>query len=76
MYSTPTRYEYQDKPAACPVCQSKRIAKILWGFPDFSEQLKDDLDAGKIALGGCCISDDDPVWRCADCHTNFYRKRF
>ncbi|HPS33613.1 MAG TPA: hypothetical protein PKW57_08930 [Anaerolineaceae bacterium] len=68
------RFEYQDKPVICPVCQSKRIAEILWGMPAFSEQLMEDLDEGKVALGGCCVSEDDPVWRCADCRKDFYRK--
>jgi len=27
-------------------------------------------------LGGCCITDDDPKWQCADCQTVIYRKRF
>jgi len=34
----------------------------------------DDIHAGKVALGGCCISDDDPVWECADCETTIYKK--
>jgi hypothetical protein len=32
----------------------------MYGYPLFSEELEQKLEAGKITLGGCCISDDDP----------------
>ena len=32
------------------------------------------IDAGKIVLGGCCISGDDPKWKCADCGVDIYKK--
>lgn len=68
------RYEYRRKPIKCPQCQSVRVAKIFYGMPAFSLELKHDLDAGRIFLGGCCISGDDPWWRCVDCGTELYRK--
>jgi hypothetical protein len=46
------RYESDKKPESCPADGSKKVA-----------QIKD----GKIVLGGCCISDDDPSWRCINC---------
>lgn len=65
---------YIRKPRKCPACGSKRLAEILYGLIIYSDQLKQDLEAGKITLGGCCISDDDPAWQCADCNEKFYRK--
>lgn len=35
-------------------------------MPNF-EVIQKDLELGKIALGGCCVSPESPVWRCADC---------
>jgi len=68
------RYENIRKPRKCPKCGSTRIATILYGFPVHSIKLMDDIDSGKVALGGCCISDDDPVWECVDCETTIYKK--
>jgi len=68
------RYEYLLKPRVCPVCKSKRIASILYGFPAFSEELIKKMDEGKITLGGCCVSLDDPPWECTDCGVEFHRK--
>jgi len=62
------------KPRVCPVCKSQRIASILYGYPAFSEKLMKKMDEGKITLGGCCVSLDDPPWECADCGSKFYKK--
>jgi hypothetical protein len=48
------------------------MATILFGLPDFSKRLKADLAAGRIVLGGCCVTDDDPTWRCLDCDAVVY----
>lgn len=68
-----TRCESKIKPRKCPVCGSFRIAEILYGLPEFSAKLKRDLDAGRIILGGCCITNDDPKWQCADCQMAIYK---
>lgn len=68
------RYETKRKPKKCPACSSHRIANILYGMPDLSAKLEKDLSAGRIILGGCCISDDDPEWQCADCQMVIYKK--
>ncbi len=64
---------YVRKPRKCPACGSTRIAHTLYGMPAFSEELQQDMEAGKIKLGGCCIGGDDPVWQCADCDLEFYK---
>ncbi len=64
---TAVRCESKRKPRKCPACSSSRIAEILYGMPEISDKLEKDLSAGRIILGGCCISDDDPEWQCADC---------
>ncbi len=55
----------------CPKCGSKRIARILWGMPAFTEELERDLEEGRIVLGGCCISEDSRDWECRDCGCRF-----
>jgi len=67
------RHERQRRPRKCPECGSTRIAEIFYGFPDF-EAIKDDLESKRITLGGCCLTDDDPSWRCLACETDIFRK--
>ena len=59
-------------PPKCPICGSNKIAVYLRGMPAYSEKLQKDLDEGKVILGGCCVSDDDPFYACVDCKTDFY----
>ena len=66
------RYESTRKPKKCPSCGSTRIADIMYGLPAFSTELENNLNSGKIVLGGCCVSGDDPRWQCADCHASIY----
>jgi hypothetical protein len=68
------RYETKRKPKKCPACSSQRIANILYGMPEYSAKLEKDLSSGRIILGGCCITNDDPKWQCADCQMVIYFK--
>ena len=52
---------------ACPKCGSDSVAAILWGMPAYSEQLESDLEEGRVVLGGCCVTGDDPEWHCNAC---------
>jgi|SRR5690625_1586009 len=51
----------------CPRCQSPSNALILYGLPDFSDELKAKLDSGHYVLGGCVLLGDDPTRECHDC---------
>ena len=55
------------KPDGCPKCGSEKVAGILYGLPSFDEGLERRLNAGEVVLGGCTITDDDPLWHCLDC---------
>ncbi len=57
----------------CPWCGSKDVAEYLWGLPAFSEQLVQDMADGKIILGGCCITGNDPSAHCNACGNDFGR---
>ena len=66
---------YSRKPAKCPVCGSDKIASIQYGYPAFSPELQADMAAGRVVLGGCCITGDDPAWKCIDCEAMMFRKK-
>jgi hypothetical protein len=51
----------------CPKCSSsKGVIKIVYGMP--APDIVDKAEDGKIMLGGCCVTDDDPDWHCKECH--------
>jgi hypothetical protein len=74
IYAKPIRYSSAKKPEKCPKCDSLRIANILYGMPAYSEKLMTDVENGKIILGGCILTGDDPKWQCFDCNTEIYHK--
>jgi len=69
------RYTSKNTPTKCPKCGETTIAKILYGKPMFSEKLKMERDQGKVVLGGCCVTKDDPVWQCTGCEVSIYKSR-
>ena len=68
------RIELETKPDKCPHCGSAPVAEILYGFPNFNDELEQKLNANEIVLGGCCISGDDPEWQCPQCNLYIFRK--
>lgn len=38
------------------------------------QDLQDDIDAGKVAIGGCCEEIRAPKWQCADCGVGIRKK--
>lgn len=65
------RFLMNQKKITCPHCGSTNVAGILWGMPMFDEELRHELDEGRIVLGGCCVSGADPDWHCNDCGHEF-----
>ncbi|MEZ6072258.1 MAG: hypothetical protein R3C10_18865 [Pirellulales bacterium] len=59
------------KPERCPECGATAIAEIMYGLPDFNDDLNRQLDEGRVVLGGCVVSDDAPKWRCNECRLEF-----
>jgi len=68
-----SRFQFNRKPRQCPSCVSLRVATILYGMIEYTPDLGKELDEGKIILGGCCVSMDDPAWACADCEVRIYK---
>ncbi len=56
-----------DPERMCPGCGSTRQSLIFYGMPEFTNELLSRLEAGSVVLGGCCITGEDPEWRCRDC---------
>lgn len=56
----------------CPKCGSQNIVKIIYGYPTAKTMKK--AEKGKIKLGGCCISENDPTRHCKDCGKNFLKR--
>jgi hypothetical protein len=47
---------------SCPACKSSSgLRKIFYGLPDGP------VDEEKYAIGGCCVTDDDPTVKCIEC---------
>jgi len=54
------------RPKQCPECGSPNdIIQIIYGMA-ISEMFEEEI-AGKIKLGGCVITGDDPNWYCKKC---------
>ena len=55
------------KSPSYPNCSSKNTCPIFWSYPGDMREISRLIDEEKISLGGCVISDDDPVWHYNDC---------
>jgi len=58
----------------CPNCNSPLFAEILYGMPDYDNDLEQAIEEGKIVLGGCIISDNDPDYQCLVCKAFIFSK--
>ncbi len=58
----------------CPKCKSTNTCYIVYGLMDFTPDLNQKLEAGKIHLGGCVVTDEDPNRHCNDCGLDFNTK--
>ena len=58
--------------SVCPACNHRvRPVPIVFGYP--APELFAAADRGKVALGGCVVTGDDPAHRCPDCGTDLVR---
>ena len=66
----------------CPSCDSPRVAWILYGYPAphvfeaMTEEFprRGEVNGRLFVLGGCCVFDDQPAWKCLDCGTGIDEK--
>jgi len=60
------------EPPECPNCGSNRVARILYGHPDFeNEELMAAVERGEAALGGCMITNLSPKYECQECRSRW-----
>ena len=51
----------------CPSCAELVVPlPIVYGYP--SPELFEEAEAGRVRIGGCVISGDDPEYECPICH--------
>ena len=53
----------------CPNCGEKML-EIVYGMP--GPEIIDDVEKGLVFLGGCMISDCDPVYHCNTCRRSYF----
>lgn len=53
----------------CPACGSTETVKILYGMPTY--EAFQASERGEIALGGCCVTENDPSRHCNNCGQDF-----
>lgn len=51
----------------CPSCGSDRSANVLYGRVRITKQIREDLEAGRVVLGGCVLPSVTPQWHCLEC---------
>ena len=57
----------------CPKCSSKdSVVRIMYGMP--GPEMQQDYYDGKIKLGGCGVSENDPDYHCNDCEFEWNKK--
>ncbi len=56
---------FDNKPGKCPSCGSRKTVPIMYGYP--SSDGIEEARQGKIELGGCIVTGDDPKEHCTEC---------
>ena len=57
----------------CPQCGSRKIARILWGRQNISDELQKEIENGEAILGGCMVPKNSMNWHCRDCGLEFVK---
>lgn len=73
MNESARRIEAKRKPETCPKCGAAEVVPIVYGTESPSGKTIADIYAGRVAVGGCIVTDDDPKWRCFACEAEIHR---
>jgi hypothetical protein len=49
----------------CPHCRARGLVRIIYGMP--GHEIVEQARLGRVAIGGCVISLDDPEHQCVEC---------
>jgi len=55
----------------CPKCGSDSVLLIVYGLP--GPDLMEEGRAGRVVLGGCVITGEDPTHACRECGVRWGR---
>ena len=55
----------------CPSCGKRGGIPIVYGYP--TAGLAEEAEKGKVHLGGCCVTEGDPEYRCQQCNHQWNR---
>jgi hypothetical protein len=66
------KISFARKPRKCPLCGAP-VYKILYGEPAMSESDYFKKYGEHVIFGGCCITENDPMWACSACKTKFWK---
>lgn len=69
----PPKTRSHHKARTRPVCGSKKVAPIMYGYPSDMDGAPKAAREGHIWIGGCVTSPDSPKWRCLACHHGWGR---
>jgi len=67
-------FRSKKKPEKCPQCGQWPMADILYGELAMNARLERDLEAGRIVLGVCVVTENDGPWQCVDRRAQIYRE--
>ena len=58
------------KEVKCPNCGGKLI-DIIYGMVDY--EVGEQAKKGKVFIGGCMITGNDPIYHCNTCRRSYYK---
>lgn len=58
----------------CSKCDSFKVARIIYGMPDFTDRLEKLEERGKIIFGGCCVNGHDSKYQCTECGAEYFKR--
>jgi len=50
----------------CPSCSSPQVKEIIYGLPDV-----ENFDFDQFEVGGCCVTGEDPRYKCMRCESSW-----
>jgi len=61
---------HSTKPTRCLACGGTEFAVIVYGLVR-GPAVREDVQSGKVVLGGCMVTGNDPKWHCNTCGKRF-----
>ena len=62
---------FEERADLCPSCGGE-LLPLVFGYP--SPEMMKAANRGEIALGGCVLPEDPPLYECSACDSRFYER--